>query len=301
MYRYKITVLTPTYNRANLIRKLYNSLLLQNTTDFQWLIIDDGSTDLTSEVVKGFQQENKIKIDYYYKPNGGKHTALNYSHPYIDGELLFIVDSDDYLPNNAISEILAYWEQYKGKQGIRCMTFLKGNEKGKSLSGAFPNENIISNTIDFRINMDIRGDCCEVLLSDVFKEYRFPVFDNEKFVPEGCLWNYIGFRYNTVYINKILYYAEYLDGGLTRSGRKLRINNPNGCMTHCLSFFEKKNNRTVNLKKIIKESILFSCYGKFAGYNRKKIISLGNNERWIRINYFLGVILYSYWKQKYSK
>ena len=99
-----ITVFTPTYNRAYILPKLYESLKKQTCMNFEWLIIDDGSTDDTSEVVKTFKTD-KFPILYYYKKNGGKHTAMNYSHPYINGDLLFIVDSDDVLTNDAIETI----------------------------------------------------------------------------------------------------------------------------------------------------------------------------------------------------
>ena len=99
-----ITILTPTYNRAELLKSLFASLCSQTCFDFEWLIVDDGSTDDTSLVVKTFKSD-KFPIRYYLKENGGKHTALNYSHPYIKGELLFIVDSDDILTPDAINTI----------------------------------------------------------------------------------------------------------------------------------------------------------------------------------------------------
>ena len=104
-----VTVLTPTYNRGHLLGKLYDSLCRQTDKSFQWLIIDDGSVDNTEDVVKNFCAMNVLSIEYHKKNNGGKHTALNYSHSYIKGGYVVIVDSDDYLLPCAIEEIRRAW------------------------------------------------------------------------------------------------------------------------------------------------------------------------------------------------
>ena len=105
----KITVYTPTYNRANLLQNLYKSLLQQTYRNFEWLIIDDGSTDNTKQVVNGFISQGIIDIRYFYKQNGGQHTALNMGIEKAEGTLLMDVDSDDYLTDNALERIV-YWE-----------------------------------------------------------------------------------------------------------------------------------------------------------------------------------------------
>ena len=91
-----ITIITPTYNREECLKKCWDSLCQQSFTRFQWLIIDDGSNDKTEEVVKGFIENSKFQIEYHKKKNGGKHTALNYSHPYIKGKYVAILSG---LPN----------------------------------------------------------------------------------------------------------------------------------------------------------------------------------------------------------
>ena len=108
----KVTILTPTFNRKDNLIKLYNSLLEQKNNNFEWVIVDDGSTDGTEMKVKEFIKENKIKIIYYMKENGGKHTALNFGISKIDTDLTFIVDSDDWLKDNAIDEILSIHSKY---------------------------------------------------------------------------------------------------------------------------------------------------------------------------------------------
>ena len=108
MEKFRITVCTPTFNRAYILDKLYNSLLFQSFKNFEWLIVDDGSTDNTESIVKEWINKNNICIRYYKKENGGKHTAINYGLDLALGELFFTVDSDDYLTNDALYIIYAY-------------------------------------------------------------------------------------------------------------------------------------------------------------------------------------------------
>ena len=118
-----ITILTPSYNRGYCLGQLANSLLNQTNLNYNWIIIDDGSTDNTKEVIECLKNDFGIKLQYLYKKNGGKHTAINYALDYINTELTFIVDSDDQLTNNAIATIYEYFEKYKNNKQISCYAF----------------------------------------------------------------------------------------------------------------------------------------------------------------------------------
>ena len=108
-----ITILTPTYNRAGYLQRLYNSLIGQTSKDFIWFVIDDGSVDGSQQMIQNFQNENRISILYQKQENGGKHRALNRGIAQIETPLTYIVDSDDYLPSDAIEIILQYHNKYK--------------------------------------------------------------------------------------------------------------------------------------------------------------------------------------------
>lgn len=301
-YQYPLTILTPAYNRKHTIVKLYESLKRQSVKKFQWLVIDDGSVDGTREYFQDIAKDEEIVVEYYYKENGGKHTALNFSHPYIKGELLCIVDSDDYLVDNAVEKILTNWQNYKNNDNICGMTFLRGyDEQNAMLLNIFEELPVVSNHIDYRVNAERKGDCFEVIRSEIIKKYPFPEFENERFIGESYLWNKIGFRYDTVYINEIMYICEYLEGGLTKSGRKLRIKCPYGGMEDCKSYFEKNGKRKVKLKILIKEAWLFICYGKFAGLKMSEIVKKSEKKGLIIFNYPCGLLLYRFWKRKFKK
>ena len=184
MNKEKVSVIIPVYNVENYIHRCLNSVISQTYDNLEIILVDDGSTDDTSLVVKTFKSD-KFPIRYYLKENGGKHTALNYSHPYIKGELLFIVDSDDILTPDAINTINKDWARFgqDPKMGILSYTIQCSN--GELISEGDIGEYYIDNDINYRVNKNIRGDRCEIVRSDVFKKFKFPVFAGERFMGEG--------------------------------------------------------------------------------------------------------------------
>lgn len=111
-----LTIFTPAYNRAHTLPRTYESLCCQNCKDFIWLIVDDGSTDNTAELVQEWQErDNGFEIHYIYKENGGMHTAHNTAYANIHTELNICIDSDDMLAEGAVEKILNKWEEVKDK------------------------------------------------------------------------------------------------------------------------------------------------------------------------------------------
>lgn len=291
-----ITVLTPTYNRVNTLPKLYESLCVQTNLDFQWLIIDDGSVDSTEEYIKSLPK-TKFVIDYYKKENGGKHTALNASHPYIKGELVVIVDSDDYLLSDAVETISEEWKEYRDQEFICGMSFSKGTEDGKRMTAEAKMDIYIDDHISYRVNQYIGGDRCEVVRADLFKKYPLPVFEGERFISEDMLWNTLGMKYKTVYRNKLVYMCEYLEDGLSKSGRRLRLQCPNSMMTVTRTYLIDR----VKLKKRIKATWLYICYALSGKKSIAEIVK-SSGQSFLTITQLpFGIALYMYWNWKYMR
>lgn len=288
-----ITILTSTYNRGNMIQNLYQSLCAQTNKNFQWLIIDDGSNDNTKEIIKSFKSNDFI-IEYYFKENGGKHTALNYAHPYIKGDWVFVVDSDDILTNDAIYLVYFYIEKYKNNFNIGCLSFQKVDTKGNISSFNKYNE-LISNAIDYRINQNIKGEQAEIYKSEVFKKFVFPVFKNEKFLEENYLHINAAFITSTVYISKVIYIFEYIENGLTKQGRKLKIKNPKGEMTVYKLYFCDKFRFRQRLKGIT----LFIIYALFAKKNLREIYKFTGKNILYFVSVLPSILIYFYWRKKY--
>ena len=153
-----ITVFTPTYNRAYLIGELYESLCNQSCKDFEWLVVDDGSTDDTEVLINSFIAENKINIYYAKQPNGGKHRAINRGVRLAKGELFFIVDSDDQLPCESIQSVLTYYLQIKNDMSFAGVCGLKYFFSGKRIGGEVSFSVIDCSFVEFRTVHKVKGD-----------------------------------------------------------------------------------------------------------------------------------------------
>ncbi|MEG0643130.1 MAG: glycosyltransferase family 2 protein [Clostridia bacterium] len=238
----KITVFTPTFNRAHTLEKLYHSLLLQSYKNFCWLIIDDGSTDNTKDIVENFIKENKILIKYIKVENGGKHRAINKALDIVKTKLFFIVDSDDYLTNNALEKIIEC-ESTVTQNSVAGIVGLKGNLKNKIQGTTFKGKYIDLLNYD-RIKNNITGDKAEVFYTDILKKYKFPEIDGEKFLTEAIVWNQMAIDgYKLRYFNEVIYICEYLNDGLTKNIEEIYKKNPRGFLLYIkqLIYINKKN------------------------------------------------------------
>ena len=226
-----VTVFTATYNRGYIINELYQSLNKQTDFRFEWIVVDDGSNDNTENMFRIWKQEQtKFDIQYYKKPNGGKHRAINYGIKKAKGRLFFIVDSDDRLPFFCISQIIE-WEKsidkadkFAGFSGNIGYITKTNKIIGKSFEGKF-----IDAKYTEREKNNIMGDKAEVYFTNILKRYPFPEFKNENFITERVVWDKIAEDgYKIRWFNKIIYLAEYLPDGLSKNGDDVFKNNPKG-------------------------------------------------------------------------
>lgn len=221
-----VTVATPTYNRATLLPRLYLSLCKQTCTDFEWLVVDDGSTDGTEETVKNFISEGNIAIRYLRKPNGGKHTAVNLAAKEARGGLFFIADSDDWLPATAIADVVEAFSAIKDDDGFCGVCGLDEYADGTVVGSGLPRPAIDASPNDIRGKWGVSGDLKEVFRTDVIRQFPFPEIPGERFCPEVLVWNRIGARYKLRYFNKPVYTAEYQPDGLTNGITLARMKSP---------------------------------------------------------------------------
>lgn len=205
-----ITILTPTYNRIHTLSKLYQTLIEQTSQDFEWLVIDDGSTDETSVLIKEYIRDNKINVRYCYKENGGKHTALNVGFKEAVGEWIFIVDSDDWLKHSTV-EFLAN-ESCKLDGSYNSISTLRVFDSEKVIGEEFPDS--LETYLD-RAYKNVTGDKADLIRKKALSGFSFPVFLDEKFMAESPLFIWLGSTGKTKFINYKGYVCEYLPNGLT--------------------------------------------------------------------------------------
>lgn len=273
-----ITIFTPTYNRGYILENLYKSLLKQNSEiEFEWIIIDDGSTDNTEEIVKLWKEKNnKFEIIYKKQENQGKHVAINNGLDIAKGKLFFIVDSDDWLTDNAL-EIIKKWEKTldNGKGKFAGIAGLRGKNNNTLIGTTFKSEYIDATSLG-RYKYNIRGDKAEIFYTSILKEYKFPTFQNEKFMNEAYIWNKLAIDgYQLRWFNEILVICNYREDGLTKNREKLEINSPNGFLIYLKQLIDVDKNP-------IKRIAHLSSYVRIA----KNIYSNQNIKKQLDISYF---------------
>lgn len=288
----KLTILTPTYNRADYLPKLYESLTAQTNKDFLWLVVDDGSVDDTEKLIASYES-GAVEIRCIAQKNAGKHTALNRGIREIDTELTFIVDSDDYLPENAVDTILRYHEKYRNTPNLCGYSFLRCHADGRVNTAYFPEEELIGTYAEVRINGGIGGDKAEVFYTQILKQYPFPTFPNEKFLPEDVVWMSMSGPYQMVHINENVYFCDYLENGLTNTGKRMKIHSPRGMVLRSKIYL---NDTKVCGKVKLKMMLLYQIYGRFARISAKELKEeIGERALWYlcKVPAFL---LYLAWK-----
>lgn len=220
-----ITVFTPAYNRAHLLPRLFESLLRQTLRDFEWLVVDDGSADNTAEVVKELARVADFPVRYVRKENGGKHTAVNLGVTLAEGELFFILDSDDELPADSLKIISEKYAAVKGRGDICGVCGYMAHRNG-AVIGHPRIDGVEASSVEMRCKYKVAGDMAEVFCTSVLREFPFPEIAGEKFCPEALVWNRIARRYRLYIFSDVIYFRDYLDGGLTDNIVRIRMHSP---------------------------------------------------------------------------
>ena len=222
-----LTVFTPAYNRAHTIGRTYESLCRQTCKDFEWLVIDDGSKDNTRELVEGWIAENRIPIRYIYQENQGMHGAHNTAYRNITTELNTCIDSDDYMPDDAVEKIITFWKEH-GSEEYAGIVGLDIKEDGSIIGNKFP-EDLLQTTLSGYYLNGGRGDKKLVYRTDVIQKYpEYPRFENERYFSTGYKYLLIDQDYNLLTLNEPLVIVEYQTDGSSFGMWKQYWNNPNG-------------------------------------------------------------------------
>lgn len=227
----QLSVLTPAYNRAHTLNRVYQSLCEQTAQIFEWVIVDDGSSDSTGSLVAKWQETANFDICFVRKPNGGKHTAHNTGIKHARGEILLIWDSDDAAKPDAIEVFWKAWEPLRGNQDIAGVVACCVNQSGHAVNGRREKLPLIAKPVEIRETHGITGELWGFYRTAILRNYPFPEFPGEKFVPEGLVWNRIGEKYRMLYIpNELRIYHQ--EGGLSSDNVKIRIQSPRATETY---------------------------------------------------------------------
>lgn len=222
-----LTVFTPTYNRGYVLHQCYESLRKQTSKDFKWLIVDDGSNDNTKELVDGWiKDENEFEIKYVYKKNGGMHTAHNKAYELIDTELNVCIDSDDFMPDNAVEIITSFWKKNSNEMysGIIALDRYKN---GEIIGSELPSKK--STTLSGFYDNGGKGDKKLIYRTEVIKKYPpYPAFEGEKFVPLDYKYLLADKEYELLILNEPVCTVEYMEDGSSMNMFRQYYKNPRG-------------------------------------------------------------------------
>ena len=254
-----ITVFTPTYNRGNLLNRLYQSLCKQIYKEFEWVIVDDGSRDNTASIVELIQKKhlrNEFPIRYFNKENGGKHTAINLGVKKAQGELFFIADSDDFLPADSLLIVHEEWDKIKHDDSFLGLSGVDADAKGNIIGSGLPKEYIDCHAWEISTVYKVTGDLKEVFRTEVLRQFPFPEIKGERFCPEVLVWVRMARHYKMRFLNRIIYIADYQPNGITSAISRLRMNSPIGSM---LTYSELVH-YPIPFKDKLRNSINYWCF-----------------------------------------
>ena len=289
-----LTVFTPAYNRAHTIGRTYESLCRQTSKDFEWLVVDDGSKDNTRELVEKWIAEGKIRIRYIYQDNQGMHGAHNTAYRNIDTELNVCIDSDDYMPDDAVEKIVAFWKKF-GSPDYAGIIGLDQAMGGGIIGTPFPDGMKETTLMGFYENGG-KGDKKLVSRTDVIKSYpEYPLFKGERYVGLAFKYYMVDQDYALLAMNDVLCMVEYQEDGSSMNMFRQYWNNPQG-----FAFFRRSEMKaTKNLKRrfvvcahYVVSSII-SRNKKFLQESPCKVMTIGAIPA--------GILLYFYIRRQVKK
>ena len=276
--KFYFTVFTPAYNRAKTLPRVFDALSKQTFKDFEWIVVDDGSSDNTREVIdKIITSKPDFPVRFFYQENSGKHIATNFAVQNAGGMFFITLDSDDSCVPEALEVFKEEWEKVpddlKPKlKGISCRTC---SEQGRTNGGALPSEYIDTNDLDLRFKYKVEGELWGMTKIEILKSHPYPDVKGLHFYPENILWNNIGREYNTRFIDRALrVYINDTENALTNKGSsayKETFYMREHFINECWDYFK------LDPKFFIKQTIGLSRDGILCGKRFGEIKSIPNS------------------------
>ena len=274
----KLSILTATYNRAKYLERIYKSIhqnQLSSNIEAEWIIIDDGSTDDTKEVVENFVSENKVIIKYIFQNNSGKMAAINRGMKEVTGELIVDCDSDDFFAEDAFRVIEKNAFNLLKNEKLYALCFLKQDFLGNISGKKFDINYMESTMFDLYFKQDIEGEKILVFNTKIRKKFKHELEENEKFITEARMYHKMDENYNILCINEVIEIGDYIFDGYTMNIFQTFKKSPNGYYKYFKEIFKKNLNEVSVRKKIyiLKNYSLFLILRDKNNIFKKKITS----------------------------
>ena len=288
-----LSLCVPTYNRAALLENLYKSIISQDPSHIELIIVNDGSRDRTETLVQDWIAESKVRIQYYYQNNAGRGSALRKALLNAEGEYTIIMDDDDYFVNGALETIKQSLLRIKNQSvsqaslaGICCLCL---GEDGEIIGNRFPDEDYISDFFKMRFFENISGDKKEIVKTEILKKNIFPNFENEKRVVTSTLWNRIAYDYDCLCLNYPVSVKRYIKGGMSDTLLALKAESPNYQIEDCITTINFPNQFSLRITLIYSTTLWkYWFFGGNLSLSRIKLSRLP----FVFFGLPLGLILY---------
>lgn len=286
----KIVILTATYNRPGEIVSLYTSLQAQKDQDFSWVVVNDGSGKETEEVLEGFRQTASFDLQVITQKNGGKSSAINngLSHLGEDTGFAVIVDDDECLDSDAVSTVKAYYEKYKDT-GCGVIHFNRKNQDGEMIASPVIEEDYFMSYQEFK-SRKRHVDGYLGYFTEKLGAERFTIYEGEKYIGPSTLFMKVTRNSKLLFAKAALGTTEYLEGGITKQGRRLRIRNPQGMIEYCQLMQENGAD--------LRQRFLYSVHG-WAYVQLAKEKGICSQAKFMLSAKIPGTVLAGIWKKKY--
>ena len=283
-----LTVFTPTFNRAYTLHKCYESLRRQTSKDFVWLIIDDGSSDNTKELVESWINEKEVDIRYHYQNNKGMHGAHNTAYELIDTQINTCIDSDDYMTDDAVEKIVEFWKSNRNR-GLAGFVALDAYENGKIIGTKLPSDVSETTYFDIYNTLSVKGDKKFIYRSDLTKLYPYPIFEGEKYVSLAYKYARLDDNYRLGVMNEVICIVEYMEDGSSLNMFKQYRRNPRG---FAFIRIENMKNPRISSKNKFKECIHYVSSGILS--KDKQFLKKTPNKVMTVLAIPFGIALYLY-------
>lgn len=286
----KITIITPTFNRAKTLPKVFESLLNQSFKDFLWIILDDGSTDNTAEVVENFQLHNPF-FEIIYKKDKNRHKFLTVLEgiKMVKTPYFMVVDSDDIYPENSLEILISEAEKIENQDKFIGVMGLSADENGKIVGDKYPNNGFDGSIFEMRYKYKVKGDKFGIFITKTYhreiSEKDFSKYEGKGYIPQSVIFNdYDAKGVKTRFINKIVrFYLKDNDDVASVSNTRWSGKNLFGLAEGHLSFLSSYGNRLFFYPKaLLKNLIGYQTYSLKSGRKTSTIINEIKNV-WIKV------------------
>ena len=277
----KITIITPTYNRAKTLPKVFESLLKQSFKDFIWIILDDGSTDNTTEVVENFQLFNPF-FEIIYKKDKNRHKFLTVLEgvKMVKTPYFMVVDSDDIYPEDALETLISEVEKIENQDNYVAVMGLSADENGKIVGNQYPNNGFDGSIFEMRYKHNVRGDKFGIFITKTYQREisgkDFSQYEGKGYIPQSVIFNeYDAKGIKTRFMNKVVrFYLKDDDDGASVSNTRWSGKNLFGLAEGHLSFLNCYGNQLLSYPKALLRNLI--GYQTYAIKSGRKISTIFN-------------------------